>query len=254
MDKCNITQNTMNSDATQVDENTSHVETNIMNDQILEPVDPDDSVINRLVMCSYVECMLCGNVNKEGQNLMTLGNYLSGWYYCDECLNSQRLLRAVYGFIVSQDIIPMWWLFGSNIKSLKFFRFSKKDTDQPIYEGFLSTDDIVSNNLIFNEKYNLYRIPLRFKDNHGDQENLDNQEYPENSQNPDDQMLYRSVSLQNLFAHNPILYKELTESEDLMNLNNPMIKISYRQLPGSIRAKIEEAYELSKSESKIFMY
>ncbi len=210
--------------------------------QILPPIDPKDAMINRLVMCEYEVCMLCGNKDKGGWNEITLGDYMNGWLYCNECLKNQRLTRGIYKYITDSKIIPMQWLLKSdnfnddtekNRKCLQFYRYSQKK----VQVGFTSYEyaHII---MIFSEKYDMFRLMLLFTD-------------PAISTR---EMVCRGVSLQNLFAHNPSLYKEFIECDDFLNSGDLPIKIGYKQLNEFMKNKINEAYVLSKNPSDSFLY
>lgn len=210
-------------------------------EEILPPVDPKDQIINHLVFCRYNECMLCKNVKKEGEhNLMLIGDYLSGWYYCDECARNQRLVRAIHGYIMDTMIVPMCWLnkyLRNNNTEKNMFMYFYRNSQKKIQIGELS-DEIENNVLIFSEKHDSYRLVLSFRlEDTGEKAS-------------------RGVSLQNLFAHNHWLYEELIKCDDLLDSHDLEIpiKISYRQLPESVRMIIEKAYELSKNPSDSFLY
>lgn len=197
--------------------------------------DPDDG-INRLVFCHLKVCMLCKSTN-DTLNALLFGDSLSGWFYCDECLKNQRITRAVYKHICISRQIPMFWLLKSKNKNLSFFRYSQRNTNQPIYIGEFSRDISMNVLTYYDDDLYRYRLPLEYKDS------------------TTGAIIGRGISLQNLFSYNPWLYKEFTECEDLMDSSSEApIKIGYKQLPLELKHMVEEAYELSKVNPMSFIY
>jgi hypothetical protein len=101
---------------------------------------------------------------------------------------------------------------------------SKKDTKEPIYSGYLTIDSMCA---CYYE--NWYSIKLSFID--------------EDRMEKD-----RSVTLENLFAHNPLLYDELKNCQDLFC--RPEVKIAYSELDEIIRKEIDDVFKKSQQMDK----
>jgi len=193
--------------------------------------DSDDHEIQRLVMVRYNLCMLCGQSDENCEQL-SVGMH-SGWIFCPKCGENGRMQCAATKHINSTGMIPMSWIFGSTLFQeddhikLKFFRHSRKDTNHPIFISDVRYGDNPNGHeLIYNDHRDMYVMYLTFFD---DKVN---------------DSMGRSVSLQNLFAHNPGLYEELTTSDNLYG--HYSIKVRYSDISTDIKLKIEHANQLSK--------
>lgn len=206
-----------------------------------DPMDESsDHTLNRLVMINPSICMLC---SKRGENHKSIElHYRWGWIYCSECEENQRIKRAIVGYLAEAKSIPFFWInqsptfakikdldeaksSGNNENhqygnaTLKFFRHSQKDTDNPVFEATIETYDESAHIMSFSEKHQSFHTVMRFMNQHGEQAE-------------------RSVSLQNLFGHNPGLYQELVSCQDLLACS---IKISYTELSEFIHNSVESA-------------
>lgn len=205
-------------------------------------VNPSDDqtsfVINRLVMICVTECMICNKRQTEDCEQLCVG-YRWGWLYCKDCLASGRLRNTVLGWINKEQTLPCTWIGESKTFStpsdpnskeasaryLKFFRYSQRDTDTPVYEGRTYPYDEDGTKIrMVKGAIDGPGITLAFRDNSGNQ-------------------MERLVSLENIFAHNPAFYTELTTCTDLLNRDD--VKIGYSDISQSVRDIIERSYGLS---------
>lgn len=196
-------------------------------------------VINRLVMICVVECMVCNKRQTEECNQLIVGRQW-GWLYCDDCLKSGRLRATILGWINKEKTIPCTWISKSQTftkpddddeKSetayyLNFFRYSQRDTIKPVYKGrTYPYDDNGSKIRFMKDDVNGYGMSITFTDH------------------VSGHCMERFVSLENIFAHNPQFYKELTSCADLLNRED--LKIGYSDISQELRASIDHSYGLS---------
>jgi len=198
-------------------------------------------VINRLVLFCIVECMICKKQQSDPCKQLSVGEKW-GWVYCDECLESGRLRETVLGWINHEKTIPCTWMgmdrnertFDNSFDEimgayyLDFFRYSQRDTDKPVYKGRTYPFDENGSNIRFMKKsIDGPGMTLAFMDDH----------------ESDDSMMKRPVSLENIFAHNPRFYDELTSCTDL--LASKHVRIGYSDVSQVMRDDIDRRYRQS---------
>ena len=207
----------------------------------------EDFSIKRLVMIRITQCMICHTIQPIHCNQVLIG-FRWGWLYCNDCLVSGKLRTIVLGWINITKTIPCTWLIGSQIYHssdnkntppciyLKFFRYSRRDTSEPVYEGRLypcDTDGTTIRHIT--DPCECYSMSLSFND-------------PGSKQD-----LERLVSIANIFAHNPDFYQSLINSQNL--LHHPELKIAYSDISQEFRDGIDRCYQTSQvSNPKEFQF
>jgi hypothetical protein len=214
--------------------------------KILEPLPKlSDSTIRRLIMVKIDQCMLCDEPDIETHTISL--RLHKGWVFCENCYNTNRIHDAMMNYFNESLHIPFKWIFNSRNfqqlnasddtkkksqipdKILSFFRHSHKNKPNPIHTGWVNYCDCL---LMYDRKLKQFVIPLSFSDNETGQH------------------VERNVTLSNLFAHNPGLYEEFVESQDLMNC--PRFKFQYEDLSPMLRSLVDDAYTLSQKCDQIY--
>jgi hypothetical protein len=137
-----------------------------------------------------------------------------GWSFCRNCFDAVKQNAIKYCNVF--NVIPFSWLAETPIK---FYRESQK----AIQSGHM---DFTNNMCEYSSKYDMLRLPMIFGENG------------------------RVVSLENIFHHNPGLYKQLKDCENLFD--DTRIYIKYTDLSQKIRDLVETAFERSKQPSESF--
>jgi len=237
----------------------SDANSNIENEDEDENDDDEDYTINRLTMIKYNLCMICGMTSSSGCSILTIG-HLMGWLYCTKCLESQRLRKIVLGHINKFKTIPLHWLHESSNDSIKkeyyssnklpymcqdilyhdddkytkgylhFFRYSKKDTKEPIHSGAISYNFDSGVKISCRDRNNDFQVPLSFRDN-------------ETGQRTE-----RMVNLGNIMANTQGFYDELISCTDLLVFDK--VKIAFSDLSETLQNDIHEVYKTALSVPK----
>lgn len=191
-----------------------------------------------LVMKPYNVCMVCQqNVPDvtDQSYLCFCFERLYGWYYCQACLKSGRLRHVVMAYLTKHRLIPLHSVISKS-DTLKFFRYSKRDSDQPVVDAALPLDVIIPVAKIrhgsrLKDGEHMLCMTLEFNDENGTWK--------------------RSVSLANLFYHNDGLYEKLVSAESLL----PTFQFAFSDLCPELQTTVKEAYLQSKSsENGVFPY
>lgn len=140
---------------------------------------------------------------------------LSGWMFCNDCVDVAK--QNVIKYCDSSSTIPFFWCLN---KDVRFYRSSKKSIETGKMDMF---DNSVCT---YTPDYDMMRLYLTF----GSEGRL--------------------VSLENIFHHNPELYQQLKDCDDLFR--NEKIKISYKQLSPKTHELVEIAFQKSKQPSDSF--
>lgn len=203
-------------------------------------------VIHRLAMVCSKLCMICEKRQSKSCKQFAV-SLRWGWMYCENCFTSGMMRKVILGWMNTDRTIPCTWLVRSETFSqsvnardaiascryLNFFRYSKRHTQTPVYEGRVYPYDDEGVRIRFvkatqdGARPDGFGTMLAFYD------------AETNSH------MERFVSLENIFAHNPQFYQELIACEDLLHVSEPMFKISYNDLEQTFRDEIEHAYGLS---------
>lgn len=206
--------------------------------------DNEDYNINRLVMIQYNRCMICNCVSGSNSCKMLCLGHLMGWLFCDTCLKTQRLRKIVLGHINKFKTIPLHWLYNSTNKNIQkeyyypnklpyskshystvatdsskylhFFRYSKKDTKEPVHSG------AINNGVKITCKNGVFHVPLYFRDN----------ETGEDTE--------RLATLGNIMMHTPGFYEELIRCDNLCAHDD--IKIAFSDLSLQLQNDIHEVF------------
>jgi hypothetical protein len=169
----------------------------------------------RLTFISLTDCNFCSNpVNAETHQVQI--EHLRGWQCCGTKCCVDKLKHSLLKTIEIDNIFPLNSLVDADDGkiSVEFYRKTKNKVQNGVIEhqnnnfGFLAR---LSN-------INLYTINVAFEEN------------------------MRSVSLENIFHHNRKLYDQLIRSKDLFKFTNIDCKISFDELPISIKISIKKAY------------
>jgi hypothetical protein len=199
------------------------------------------SIPNSLVMVEVDRCMLC---NAKGiTTYQCLIDYHEGWLYCKTCKSNGILKKVLLKYTEKCEDIPIRTLYrndafkhkesGTDEYSpniyLKFFRYSQRLTDNPVYTGIGLCYDLRYATLHYSKTHKMYMLLLEFKNE------------------TSGQTMKRSCSLSNLFAWNPKLYSVISESKDLFEQG---VDIGYNDLPKKLRDRVELAYKESQTADK----
>lgn len=204
-------------------------------------INNDTHDIHRMIMVIDNFCMICHkSVNYSCQKIL-LG-MIWGWIVCNDCIKNGATKSEVINYISLHSVVPLMWLFDMSMitkvpnkeqdSGLKFFRFSKKHTDNPIYIGQLDWLNGLCA-LRYNIRYKTFCVDLCFYDE-------------------DSKLVHRCVSLKNIFKHNPTLYDRLITCNDLIKDTN--IKISWNDLPRILCDSITLIYEEAKQADAFSFY
>ncbi|VBB18899.1 hypothetical protein YASMINEVIRUS_1431 [Yasminevirus sp. GU-2018] len=191
-------------------------------------------------MCMIVEhhCMICEKIVTGKCRDIHLGR-MWGWVVCSNCIADGTAKSFILGYMTHHKVVPLLWMSKSQTYSqkvggarpIKFFRHSRRNTPNPIYSGKLDWVDGTCA-IAYDWSGKFYAVELSFQNDNNDDTG-------------GSESASRLVALDNLFAHNPNLYTELTQCEDL--LNEPDIQIGWSDLPCELRTELTELNESAKN-------
>lgn len=188
----------------------------------------------RLVMVDTHTCMICDKY-KPNSIMIMMGTFW-GWVVCEECRKTGLFKKSVVKCINDQNVIPLHWMDKSrfyneqiNRPLLKFFRYSKKDSVNPIYDCspernyFLyairkMNDDTLVVDVFFQEREIIKEC-------------------------------MRGVTLRNLFAYNPNFYSDLITNDNLFcaNIDEGEEPIRWSDISEKMQELVNNEYVLSKT-------
>lgn len=199
----------------------------------------DNNTHNIHLMCMVIDnyCMICHKIVNYSCHKTLLG-MMWGWIVCNSCIKNDTVKTEILAYISLHKVVPLMSLLDISMitkvpdkeNGIKFFRHSKKYTDDPIYIGQLDWLNGLCA-LYYNMRYKTFCVDLCFYDNINDIKDSF-------------KLVHRCVSLKNIFRHNPMMYDKLTQCDDL--LKDSDIKIGWSDLQQDIRDSITFIYEESK--------
>jgi hypothetical protein len=154
---------------------------------------------------------VCGKVSEKVEIIDI--DYFTGWQYCtnnNEC--KDKVKNLILSYINDKICIPLHWFHFQN-KILKCYG-SRCNT---VYDSVTKRRDPT---IYYDKRIKALYVPVYI--------NSCNQEY--------------SVSLENIFRHNPEFYNALKSEENLFAND---LKIGYNDLPSKIKELVEESYNNS---------
>ena len=173
------------------------------------------------------QCMICDEIDKNGEHREITESLLYGWIMCKKCMEKASTKQGMVDYLVSNQYIPMGFLrtYGNR---LSFYRFRA----ETVIEGKLQSYN-EPNNLHFmckTKRSGKFVISLNFSAN-------PTHDSPKN--------LLRSVTLENLFCHNTWLYNTLVSSENLLCSSDIPLKITWADFPLSFREEVNALYRVA---------
>jgi hypothetical protein len=155
-----------------------------------------------------------GSDSSDNSSFYLTVRLLFGWSFCKNCFDAAK--QNVIKYCNASNVIPFFWLGRT---SIKFYRESQKAIE-------VGQMDFTNNMCEYSSKYDMLRLPMIFGENG------------------------RVVSLENIFHHNPGLYQQLKDCENLFD--DGKIQIKYTDLSQKIHDYVETAFERSKQPSESF--
>ncbi len=184
--------------------------------------------IKSLIMHCNKLCMLCLNYCDHTTCITLSENLMHGWIYCDTCKKNGILVKTIQNHINKEKIIPLYWLHQSNEKKIRNLQF-----DALLVKSKTKVDNVsllhpILNFIKFSKTKKQLYTKLDFK-------------YQE------DEIKLQTISLANLFAHNPGLYEEMISCSDFLNKNDNDILLNFNNLCDDLKTEIRKSYELALS-------
>lgn len=188
----------------------------------------------RLVMVDTQTCMICEKFKPNSVMLM-MGTYW-GWIVCDECRKDGQFKKSVVKCLNDQNVIPLHWMNKSRFYNetlmrpvLKFFRYSKKDTNNPIYECSPERNQYLYAIRKMND--DTLVVDVFFQEREIIKECM------------------RGVTLRNLFAYNPNFYSDLITNDNLFcaDINGGEDPITWADISENMQELVNKEYILSKT-------
>ncbi|AYV75202.1 MAG: hypothetical protein Terrestrivirus1_76 [Terrestrivirus sp.] len=178
-----------------------------------------DKTTDKTTDNSDSSCGCCKSTADETDGSDSSSFYLTvrllfGWSFCKNCFDAAK--QNAIKYCNALDMIPFFWLGRA---STKFYRESQKAIE-------VGQMDFTNNMCVYSPKYDMLRLPMIFGENG------------------------RVVSLENIFHHNPGLYQQLKDCENLFD--DGRIHIKYTDLSQKIHDFVEIAFERSKQPSESF--
>ena len=175
--------------------------------------------------CSH-QCMICDEIDDNGEHWEITETYLYGWIMCKKCMVKESTKQGMIEYLLSKNSIPFTFLRFSNTPP-SFYRHRTGT----VIEGKLSFLDSANSHFMVKTKTSgKFVISLNFSANPA----------PNSPKN-----LARSVTLENLFCHNNWLYGTLTTTENLIGSPNMPLKITWNDFPLSFREEVDALYRVA---------
>ena len=215
------------SDDIYMEDNNITKEENTNNINYIEPI------LNRLTFLKLNQCIICYK-SKKCKEYHLLPLY--GWYYCEDCKEIAN--KQVIAYLNYEKCVPLNWIISSDkygnkdddideiddiscAKFLNFFRLSQKGSTKEIYQAKLTNYSECGNLIRFSDTCSAMTLGVEFYQEH--------------------KLMIKSVSLANIFAHNPTLYKDLVSCQNLLDCDD--FVISYSDLSEEIHQLVEYSYK-----------
>jgi len=173
-------------------------------------------------VCSFCNCPTSSQNEKPTIKIFEL-YHLYGWIICDniDCITS--LKQSVIEYYNSNLVIPLRWYSKQNNEPLCFYRKRTNNVIGSLNKTYNFSDDITTQFIIWiREKDNQLYMNLQFNDINGEQ-------------------MSKTVSLTNIFFHNPNFYNDITSTTNLFN--EPRFEIGYNDLSDKIKGLVKKTYD-----------
>ena len=175
--------------------------------------------------CSH-QCMVCDEIDHNGEHWEITETYLYGWIMCKKCMVKESTKQGMIEYLLSKNSIPF-----------NFLRFS--NTPPSFYRH--RTGTVIEGKLSFLESANLhFMVKTKTSGKFVISLNFSANPTPNSPKN-----LARSVTLENLFCHNNWLYGTLTTTENLIGSPNMPLKITWNDFPLSFREEVNALYRVA---------
>ena len=182
--------------------------------------------------CSH-QCMVCDEIDHNGEHWEITETYLYGWIMCKKCMVKESTKQCMIEYLLSKNSIPFTFLRFSNTPP-SFYRHRTGT----VIEGKLSFLESANSHFMVKTKTSgKFVISLNFSAN----------PTPNSPKN-----LARSVTLENLFRHNNWLYQTLTTTENLIGSPNMPLKITWADFPLLFREEIDALYQVAMASTGVF--
>jgi hypothetical protein len=179
------------------------------------------------------QCMVCDEIDHNGEHWEITETYLYGWIMCKKCMVKESTKQCMIEYLLSKNSIPFNFIRFSNTPP-SFYRHRTGT----VIEGKLSFLESANSHFMVKTKTSgKFVISLNFSANptSGSPKNL-----------------ARSVSLENLFFHNNWLYQTLTTTENLIGSPNMPLKITWNDFPLSFREEVNALYRVAMASTGVF--
>ena len=174
------------------------------------------------------QCMVCNEIDHNGEHWEITETYLFGWIMCKKCMVKDSTKQAMIEYLVSNNYIPFNFLRFSNI--LPSFYRQRTGT---VIEGKLSFFESANSHFMYKTKTSgKFVISLNFSANPTPT--------PDSPKN-----LARPVTLENLFRHNNWLYYKLVTNENLLGSPYMPLKITWADFPLSFIEEVDALYRVA---------
>lgn len=202
--------------------------------------------IQCLIQIDEKICMLCEKKFETSCDEVTIGD-IYGWKYCSDCLKNGDLRRTVLKYIETSNSIPCYWIYNNEtaFNQSSYYDETKdaNSTDGMRYIHFLDcsgtdVDKVTrTSECLLGDNNNLSIIVNTRENKDADADiaimRLNYYDSIEDSYSK------QTVSLANVFYHNPEFYKLLVGSSNL--LNNVAVVIDYSDIPQRLKDAVEAA-------------
>jgi hypothetical protein len=169
-----------------------------------------------------------------------LEHYLTGWRFCEQCLQQGYVRNAIIEHLNKSGTIPLsGTLINNKIKRLRFSGQFEKSI-QSRCQNNIKRLDWMRDGMHSGKPHDIgycgfldiqidpntknHCVALTFENDHLEKPDLRN----------------GYISLQNIFVHNPKFYKQLTTCDNLLLSKN--VKLSYNDISENIKKTINDTY------------